>query len=212
MHEPDATSIHLQRAASGDADGIAWVVERFTPLVLVRRAVPAAEDPARSGRGGGPHAGRLGGRPSGARRARPQERAAGLRSSCASSRRPCTDLIGNRLKRRDVVRRPGYARDEGAAERPLDAFATISSGVVTRVARGERRDLVLAAIDELAPADREIVLLRGVEQRDNSRGRRAARARAEHRCRPIPARARAVARAHSRQRVRRDRRRLKPIS
>jgi RNA polymerase sigma-70 factor (ECF subfamily) len=43
-----------------------------------------------------------------------------------------------------------------------------SSGVVTRAARAERRDLVLEALDRLEEIDREILVLRGVEQRGNA--------------------------------------------
>lgn len=38
------------------------------------------------------------------------------------------------------------------------------SGVITRAARGEVRDTVRQALSELAPRDREVILLRGIEQ------------------------------------------------
>lgn len=166
MHEPDATSIHLRRASEGDAEGIAWVVQRFTPLVLADARYRLLKTPLGAGEAEDltqdvwvvvlPVLGELG--------TRNERRTPVLLRFIAST---LHHLIGNRLKRRDVASAAGYARDEGGADRPLDAFATVSSGVVTRVARGERRDQVLAAIEELSPQDREIVLLRGVEQRDN---------------------------------------------
>jgi RNA polymerase sigma-70 factor (ECF subfamily) len=73
------------------------------------------------------------------------------------------NVVGTLLRRRDV-RGAHVPLDGGsdvkAAEPPDDA-----TGAVTGAARAERRDLVGAALDRLDPIDREVLLLRGVEQR-----------------------------------------------
>jgi RNA polymerase sigma-70 factor (ECF subfamily) len=56
----------------------------------------------------------------------------------------------------------------GAAERlPLEDVPADASGVVSRALRAERRDLVTEAIDQLPDTDRQVLVLRGVEQLSN---------------------------------------------
>ncbi|MEO6594266.1 MAG: sigma-70 family RNA polymerase sigma factor [Planctomycetota bacterium] len=59
-------------------------------------------------------------------------------------------------------------RQTGAAPVPtvrVEALSAQVTGVVTAAIRDEQRHLVLAAIEGLDPTDRDVLLLRGVEQR-----------------------------------------------
>jgi RNA polymerase sigma factor (sigma-70 family) len=47
---------------------------------------------------------------------------------------------------------------------PTREFSAEQSGVVSRALRNERHEAVREALDSLEPKDREVVLLRGVEQ------------------------------------------------
>lgn len=78
------------------------------------------------------------------------------------------NLVG-KLMRRRAVRGPTASLDGGgpASAAPPEPVAS-ETGVVTGALREERRDLVTAAIERLDDADREILLLRGVEQRGNA--------------------------------------------
>lgn len=76
-----------------------------------------------------------------------------------------SNLISNLLRRR-IVGRPdgtrgtaGTGGSESASRVPAEA-----SGAITRAMRNETREAVRAAIDELPEQDREILLLRGIEQ------------------------------------------------
>ena len=50
----------------------------------------------------------------------------------------------------------------------LDLALSERSGVITQVVRAERQDAVAAAIDGLEELDREILILRGIEQQSNA--------------------------------------------
>lgn len=55
--------------------------------------------------------------------------------------------------------------ESGSGPHPADAALDPRTGVVTAAVRAEQRRQLLATIDELEPIDREVLLLRGVEQR-----------------------------------------------
>jgi len=63
---------------------------------------------------------------------------------------------------RQELRRPGELCATATAGSEVAASVT---GIVSAAIRGERRQIVLAAIDALDAVDREVLLLRGVEQR-----------------------------------------------
>jgi RNA polymerase sigma factor (sigma-70 family) len=66
---------------------------------------------------------------------------------------------------RNLMRKQARA---GAAPRtPVDSVAADKSGVVTRACRGELRSLVRERIQELDPIDREVLIVRGIEQLPN---------------------------------------------
>lgn len=69
------------------------------------------------------------------------------------------NLISNRLRRRIAGRTAATGSGESVSRVPTDA-----SGAITRAMRDETREAVRACIDELAEQDREILLLRGIEQ------------------------------------------------
>jgi RNA polymerase sigma factor (sigma-70 family) len=54
------------------------------------------------------------------------------------------------------------------ADDPLSKLPEATRGPLSRAVQGERRGLVLRAIDELGERDRELVLLRALEQHSNA--------------------------------------------
>jgi RNA polymerase sigma-70 factor (ECF subfamily) len=156
----DLTTVRMRAAVRGERESLAWIVTRFTPLLLAQAA----------------H--RLGGR---LRRALDPEdlvqdtwvrllpRLAGLRPRDGRMtpvvlRFASTTLL-NRLSsllqtelRRDAAA-GGRADDELVAE-----LAAPDTELVSALVREERASAVRAAIDALAPEDRALVVLRGIEQ------------------------------------------------
>jgi RNA polymerase sigma factor (sigma-70 family) len=66
---------------------------------------------------------------------------------------------------RNLMRK--QARAGEATRTPVESVAADASGVVTRACRGELRSLVREHIQELDPIDREVLIVRGVEQLPN---------------------------------------------
>jgi len=157
------TTLHVRRARAGDADSLAWVVERFTPLLLAQAryrlgptlarahepadlvqdvwAVALAALPKLEGR---------------AERATP--------TLVAFLSRTLLLRVAELARRR--IRRAGR---EGAPEAPdpLAACAAETRGVLTRLAGDEAIERVREAIESLPDADREVLILRGFEQHEN---------------------------------------------
>jgi RNA polymerase sigma factor (sigma-70 family) len=70
----------------------------------------------------------------------------------------------------NLVRKHIRGDDGGGAPEGSDPLAQVSSdesGVVTAAVRREVRGAVLETIEELEPSDREVLLLRGIEQQPN---------------------------------------------
>lgn len=65
----------------------------------------------------------------------------------------------NNLLRRRVSGQPAPIESQTAAPVPSDA-----SGAITQAVRHETREIVRRTLDELGDSDREIILLRGIEQ------------------------------------------------
>lgn len=156
--DPGPTSVHVRRAADGDADSLAWLVERLSPLLSVQaeyrlgpllRGLYDPEDlvnetwivaMAKIGE-------------------------LGLdadRSTPVLLRYLSTSLL-NCV--RNLVRK--HARAAGAVPVESAAPAAEQTGVMTRVTRTEHRETVRAALADLDEADREILVLRGIEQQPN---------------------------------------------
>lgn len=160
------TTLHVGRARSGDAESIGWLVERFSPLLLanatlrmgkVLREVHDPEDvvndvwlrvlpklPVLAPRDG---------------------RYTPVFAKYAS--RALVNRI-NELLEKHIKGKPKKQRRSTSEGEPMDAVAHLPAetrGVVTRFLDQEKHGLVGQAIDELEPADRELIVLRGVESR-----------------------------------------------
>ena len=159
----DPTTLHVRRAAAGDAESVGWLVERFAPLLLaqarqrlpseLRRAVEPEdlvqdawavalpklkELPARDGR----------------------LTPVVLRFLCTTILYRVSNLMQKRLER--ALRAEGDASEEGGVR--LSELAASESLALTRALRGESCRLALAALDALEESDRRIVVLRGIEE------------------------------------------------
>ncbi len=160
---PDPTTHYVRRVIDGESDALEWVVARFTPLLraqaryhLAGRTLPVidADDlvqetwlraldklPALDATGG--------------------------RYTPVLLRFLSTVLL-NHLKNEMRKRARRASHDEpGFPDSGFDHLAADVTGVVTRVVREEQGEAVLAAIDALGEADRELVILRGIEQQSN---------------------------------------------
>lgn len=152
-----ATSLHAQRAVAGDATSLAWLVERLSPLLLAQAAYRM-----------GPELRRI---------CEPADVVneawlvllPRLRTLPARDGRMTPVLLSflsttilnklNALLRRELRRRM-HLDQEAAVLDPVPPANEVVSSVVRRETRSQVRD----ALDELPGEDREILLLRGVEQ------------------------------------------------
>lgn len=154
MASGDATSIHVLRAQGGDATSLGWLVERYSPLLLAQARY------------------RLGG----ALRAvcEPEDLVHDVWTIALPRLPELVPRSGGRaqavlgflsttlfLRLRGLVRRHVHRRPVDAASSGLVAP---DSGVLTRCIRAERVGALSAAIDRLAPAERSLLVLRGIEQ------------------------------------------------
>jgi RNA polymerase sigma-70 factor (ECF subfamily) len=163
MPSGDETSVRVRRAAKGSGDDVAWIVDRFTPLLVANaeyrlpgalRSTVDPEDVVQDV--WGIALPRLGDLTPVADRLTPVL----LRFLTTTLRH----VIGNLLQRRSHLVRHGIdASTSGAGSEP----AADGTGVVSHVLRSERQRLVRAAIGALDEDDRAILVLRGIEQRTN---------------------------------------------
>jgi RNA polymerase sigma factor (sigma-70 family) len=166
------TSLHVRRAADGDSESLGWVVARLSPLLLAQAdyrlgpvlrslydpedlvndtwivALPRlAELPARDGR----HTPVL------------------LRFLSTTLLHRVNNLA-RKHARGAPPERPAPRDGSGAtvATDPLERVPAETSGVITRALRHEIRNAVTLALEGLEPGDREILILRGIEQQTNA--------------------------------------------
>lgn len=158
----DLTSVHVRFAIDGANDSVAWLIERFTPLLRAQaryrlgrhlRTEVDPEDlvnevwltalarlpelaPTEDG-----HAASL------------------VRFLSRTLVYKVNNLARRRLRRGDVAL-------DGGDDAPREVTAEIT-GVVSRVLRDERRDALHDALETLGDTDREILVLRGIEQQSN---------------------------------------------
>jgi DNA-directed RNA polymerase specialized sigma24 family protein len=167
---PDAhpiTSLHVRRARAGDRESLSWVVAHFAPLLLAQaeyrlgprlRALYDPEDVvAEVWAIALPRLAQMPGRDG--------------RSTPALLRFLSTTvaLHVNGLVRRVIRGAQAHAQTPGGSQSAaLAGLAADTAGVVTRVVRAERQGMVLAALQALDPLDREVIVLRGIEQIDNA--------------------------------------------
>lgn len=158
----DVTSFHVRRAESGDRASLEWVVERFSPLLLAQakfrlgdrlRRIHEPEDlvdeiwaitlprlvelGAREGR----HAPVL------------------LKFLATTLLNRVNDWVRAEITGPRGRLQAGDETDASVGRVPAD-----SAGVVTSIVRRERDGAVARVLDELDPADREIIILRAIEQ------------------------------------------------
>ena len=171
----DETSVHVRRAEAGNGKSLQWVVERFSPLLLAQanyrmgaklRAFYDVDDLVNDVWAIAlPRLAELGAREG--------------RSTPVLVRFLATTLLHRvqKLLKRYIAesrrtRAGGNVESDGDGDsarekRPIENLAAQTSGVVTHAVRRELQGVVASALAELEPRDREILLLRGLEQNSN---------------------------------------------
>ncbi len=162
MDPIDPTTLQVRRALGGDRPSLEWVVERFSPLLLAQARY------------------RLGSQLAG--RCEPEDvvndvwirvlpQLGGVapregRLTPVVVRFLSTTLLRqvNNLMRKRAV---GALGTEGAEQDPIQSLAEDARGPMTEVVAREGQGLVLASIEALPESDREIVILRAIEQHSN---------------------------------------------
>jgi len=159
MPAPDqdhpVTTMHVARAVDGDAASLEWLVGRLSPLLRAHATF------------------RLG---AVLRRHYDPDDLVNdawlallpkLRELLAEPNGRRTPILLKYLSSTVVLRIRYLARRHARQATDVDVpsgLSTAQSGVITRALRRERDDAVRAALDELEPRDREVLLLRGIEQ------------------------------------------------
>lgn len=164
------TSLHVRRALDGDANSLEWVIARLSPVLLAQARY------------------RL--NPKLRRHVDPEDLVnevwmvalprlsefdvAGPRYTPALLRFLSLTLLNrvNNLFQKFIQGKPlalSGSNDGGGDEAasPLAELEAEHTGVVTRVVQEETHGLVLDRIEELSSDDREVIILRGVEQNPN---------------------------------------------
>jgi RNA polymerase sigma factor (sigma-70 family) len=159
----DPTSIHVQRAEAGDAASLEWVVRRFSPVLLAQarfrlgarlRAHVEPEDLVSEV--WAIALGRLAALGTGLGRRTPVL----LKFLTTTLLHRVNDLVKVEIK----GPRGRRAGGDGAAADPLASLSAESRGIVSAVLARERDAALTAALAQLDAQDREVILLRGIEQ------------------------------------------------
>ncbi|MCP3914013.1 MAG: sigma-70 family RNA polymerase sigma factor [bacterium] len=154
----DLTTLHVRGAAGGDANSLRWLVERFSPLlhaVAARRLGPrlrASYDPADVVQDVWTAV-------------LPKLGALELRGARATPTvlKYLTTAVVNRV--RNLLERHLARQLTGEPDEPdLEELKDSASGILTKAVRAESAVCVHRALEELTDSDREIVILRGLEQ------------------------------------------------
>lgn len=171
--DPDLTSVHVRRAQAGEEESCAWIVSRFTPLLRIQAdyrlrgrmrrlydpddlvnevwavTLPRLDD------------------------LRPRDAHLGpvllkfLGSTLLN--------IANNALRRALAGRPTERSPRGEPTThtdPMDHFPAEVTSVLGRAERDEAKDAIRTTLERLAPAEREVVVLRGIEQVSNAEAAR----------------------------------------
>ncbi len=152
MDPGEVTSIHVQRAISGNRESLDWVVARLSPLLVAQARFRLGES---------------------LRHCDPEDI---VHDAWIVALPKLDDLVSRDgrftpvllrflsvtvlNKVRNLLRAQIRA---GAAGLERDITSPLS-GAVTRAMRVERDEMIRETLDSLDPADREVLLLRGVEQ------------------------------------------------
>lgn len=162
--------MHVRRAVAGESGSVSWLVERLSPLLAAQaswrlgpllRPLYDPEDlvsdawlrllPE------------LGGLPPRDGRFTPVV----LRFLSTAILNRVNNLVKKHLRSGSPAA-PAAGLPDDAEAGPLAAIPADVTGAVSAAVRQERHRTVAEAIDALGPQDREIVILRGVEQRANA--------------------------------------------
>ncbi len=159
------TTIHVRAAIDGDTNSTSWIIERFTPLLLAQARY------------------RIG--PKLQRMIDPEDLvqdtwavalpklttlpARGNRFTPVVVRFLSTTLLYtfNNLLRKHINRQESTHRsdkDGSTRPSPLNNISADMTGVVTQAVRVESVNHIYQAIEQLSESDREIIVLRGIEQ------------------------------------------------
>jgi RNA polymerase sigma-70 factor, ECF subfamily len=166
----DLTSFHVGRAGQGDAASLEWIVKRFSPLLLAQarfrlgerlRRIHEPEDLVNEVWAIAlPRIAELGWRDG--------------RRTPVLLKFLATTLLNrvNDWVRVEITGPRGRLQAAGPAGNDSDAsvarLPADSEGVVTSIVRRERDGEIARLIDELDPDDREIIVLRAIEQNPGS--------------------------------------------
>jgi RNA polymerase sigma factor (sigma-70 family) len=160
----DLTSLHVARATAGSREAREFLIERFTPPLLAQARLRLART---HGLGLEPEdlvqevwritLPRL-----------PDLRARDGRWTPVLLKFLATTLLRqiNQALRRRLQRGGAAAEPGGASESRVDVADEVS-GVVTRLHRAQAGAVLQAAIEELPPGERDVLVLRGIEQLPN---------------------------------------------
>lgn len=158
------TSIHIRKAIRNERESVAWLVSRFTPLLLCQaqhRIAPSLRrvcDPDDAV--ADVWIAVLGALPT----LEPAEGSFSrglLRYASTVLIRRLRDLVEKHVLDKPAIVPIGDDASDGPA------LAVETRGVVTHVVAEERKGLVWAALDGLSETDREIMVLRGIEGRSH---------------------------------------------
>lgn len=154
----NATTRHVARASTGDRESIEWLVGRLSPLLrshasyrlgsVLRRHYDPDDLVHDAWLAALPRLGDIG--KDEARRGTP------------ALLRYLSNTIVYRIGK--LARRHAQRGSASTAPTPPTELPAEVTGAVTRAVRSEQHDQLRASLAELEPGDREIVLLRGVEQ------------------------------------------------
>lgn len=155
MHDPPAaqTTMHVRRAVAGDDHSLAWVVERLSPLLLSQARYRLGSLSNHYPPDDVVHDAWLATLPQLAALQARNERLTPVLLRYLSS--TMLHAINNFARR--------HAREAATAVDHTE-LASPASGVVSQVLRLERQQAVSTALDRLDASDREVIVLRGIEQ------------------------------------------------
>jgi RNA polymerase sigma factor (sigma-70 family) len=157
------TSYHVRRALEGDHGSLAWVVSRLTPLLLAHAAyrlgptLRTHHDPEDLVNDAWLVA---------LPRLRELAGVAGRQTPALLRFLTTTILFRIQHLVRKHVRGAASPADDGPP--PVSEVPAETSGVLTSAVRRERMGLVASCLEELEPKDREVLVLRGIEQQSNA--------------------------------------------
>lgn len=160
------TTYHVRRARAGNASSLTWVVARFTPLLRATAqyrlgtTLRALHDPEDLVQEVWlitlPRLAELG---ANAERQTPIL----LKYLSTTLRRRIRDLVEKHVTGKPRRAGPGPDR-EGLEHDPLAQIPAAVTTLIRKLARRELKDLVGEALEHLDERDREIIILRGIEQ------------------------------------------------